>query len=155
MYVGIDVGKKGGIAFLNEEGEVVKCFAMPSIGKDYDLNKMRHILCVHPIEHLVIEDVHSIYGASAKANFSFGEGKGILIGMVAGLGIPFTLVAPKKWQKEMWEGVTKQSSTKKTSEVAVKRLFPHVNLVAPGCRIVHDGIVDAILMGEYCRRKFK
>jgi len=47
--------------------------------------------------------------------------------------------------------------TKAMSLVAAKRLFPNLNLRdpnAPKSKKEHDGIVDALLIAEYCRRNF-
>ena len=85
--------------------------------------------------------------------------------------ISHTFVQPKKWQS-IWEGVPIQkvptgkknkkgepmykTDTKATSLLAVQRLFPNIDLRASErCKIPHDGIVDALLMAEYCRRNFK
>lgn len=38
---------------------------------------------------------------SASASFTFGEGKGILKGVLAGLGIPRRYVSPMKWKRDL------------------------------------------------------
>jgi len=156
LFMGIDVGKKGGICILNEDREIIETHVMPVIGKEYDIQSMKDIFSKHEIFHAVIENVHAIQGrVGNSSNFNFGLGKGILMGLVSGLNIPFTLVNPKAWQKETWEGVTKQSDNKKTSLLAAKRLFPEETFLATSrSRVPHDGIVDAVLMAEYARRKF-
>lgn len=159
VFIGCDPGKSGGIVALDAMGNVLLTHAMPVIGKEYDLQKI-HDLLDHYSRHKVyvgIENVHAIQGkAGNSSNFSFGLGKGILMGIVSGLKMPYLLVNPRQWQKETWEGVTKQSDTKKTSLIAAKRLFPDQDFLASErSRKPHDGIVDAMLIGEYCRRKFK
>lgn len=159
VFIGCDVGKSGAIVALDSLGNVLLTHAMPVIGKEYDLQRI-HDLLDHYSRHSVyvgIENVHAIQGkAGASSNFSFGLGKGILMGIVAGLKMPYILVNPRQWQKEVWEGVTKQADAKKTSLIAAKRLFPNQDFLATErSRKPHDGIVDAILIAEYCRRKFK
>jgi crossover junction endodeoxyribonuclease RuvC len=129
---------------------------MPVIGKEYDIQAIRDIFLSRDVFHAVIENVHAIQGkVGNSSNFNFGLGKGILMGLVAGLDIPYTLVNPKAWQKEVWEGVTRQTDNKKTSLLAAKRLFPSETFLATSrSRVPHDGIVDATLMAEYARRKF-
>lgn len=171
LYLGIDVGKNGGFSFINNEGELVKTMIMPVIGKIYDYNAIKEIF-TQPIKHIVIEDVHSIFGMGAEAQFQFGMGKGIIIAMAVASEIPYTLVSPKKWQKEMWDStslVTKptkrklkdgsysrKTDTKKTSLVAARRLFPKEKfLPTVRCSVPHDGMVDASLMALYGYRRFK
>lgn len=157
-----DVGKDGAIAVFRDEKLVFKT-VIPTIGNQIDLSEIRKILTNYECEniHVVVEDVHAIYGAAAKSTFNFGWSLGILEGMLTGMRIPYTKVAPKEWQKEMWKGVQpvyksgKVIDTKATSLLAAKRLFPNEDLrKSERAEKPHDGIVDALLMAEYCRRKF-
>jgi hypothetical protein len=87
--------------------------------------------------------------------------------MLVAFKIPYTKIAPKKWQRQMFEGVslmTKPSKTGKTQQVdtkamaliAAQRIFPYADLKAsPRCKKAHDGIVDSLLMAQYCRLNFK
>lgn len=157
IYVGIDVGKKGGIVKLDKELKLISMHIMPQIGSEYDIQELKNLL-TNPEEtiiHLGIENVHAIQGRTGNSsNFSFGLGKGILMGMVAGLEIPYTLVNPKTWQKIAWEGVTKQDDNKKTSLLAAKRLFPTESFLAtPRSSVPHDGIVDGALIAYYVALK--
>ena len=159
VYAGIDVGKSGGIVFLDEHLNIYSLHTMPMIGKEYDIQELKNILANPYLDilHLAIENVHAIQGPTGNSsNFSFGLGKGILMGMVSGLEIPYTLVNPKTWQGIAWEGVTKQADTKKTSLVASKRLFPTESFLATQrSRVPHDGLVDAALIGYYIALKFR
>lgn len=157
VVIGIDVGKKGGIARISQDGEL-ELYQMPMIGKEYDIHELSEILDQKQgeiIRHVFIENVHAIQGrAGGSSNFSFGMGKGILMGLVAGKKLPYTLVNPKAWQKVSWEGVTKQSDTKKTSLVAAKRLFPDETFLATErSRVPHDGFIDAALIAFYGKLK--
>lgn len=170
IRVGIDVGKDGGIAvFVDDKLDLIS--VTPTIGKEIDLNEFAQILNKYNVEdsdyHVVVEDVHAIFGSSAGSTFSFGWGLGILEGLLVGLSIPYTKVAPKEWQSQLWQGVKpiikppkgdskkKVVDTKATSLLAVKRLFPNIDLrKSERAKKEHDGIVDAVLMAEYCRRKF-
>jgi len=158
IVIGIDVGKSGGIAKIYPD-DSVEYFAMPMIGKEYDIQGIKEILTAkdgEEIVHVGIEHVHAIQQrAGASSNFSFGLGKGILMGLTEGLGLRYTLVNPKTWQKEAWEGVTRQKDNKQTSLLAAKRLFPGYSFLATErSRVPHDGIVDATLIGYYCKLKF-
>lgn len=175
-FIGVDIGKNGGLSCILSTGEII-AIKVPIVGDDYDIKAIGEFFIKYGLEyeervHCVIEDVASIFGASAKANFQFGRGLGVIQGIVQSFGIPFTMVNPKVWQKEVWQGVKivenptgkllksgkpqYKTDTKATSLIACKRLFPHVNLKATERSTKdHDGIVDSLLMAEYCRRKFK
>ena len=168
IYIGIDPGKNGGIYF--KLGKNYTFFPIPKIGKEYDERALFKIFNSHTDSfsemYAVIEDVHAIYGSSAGATFDFGYGCGLLTGMLVACNIPFTKVAPKKWQSQMFEGIpgqtktsssgkTIQKDTKKMAEMAAKRLFPFIDLRATErCKVVHDGKVDALLICEYCSRNY-
>lgn len=163
-----DVGKEGAIVVFEDNHIIVKC-VIPKIGDQIDIRRIKDILKDMKKEsaHFVVEDVHSIFGSSAKATFNFGWSLGILEGLLTGMELPYTKVAPKKWQQEMWQGIkpvykhqkgdTKRKTidTKATSLQAAQRLFPTVDFRrSDRATIPHDGIVDALLMADYCRRKF-
>lgn len=169
LYIGIDVGSKGFIS-MQKDG-VWEHFSI----EDNDLYQLSEIMLRARIENesiaCVIEDVHAVYGSSAKATFAFGFNKGYLIGLLAANQIPYTLVAPKEWQKEMWSNsdmvvsykevtikgkktMKKDVNTKQTSINCAKRLFPKLDLrKSERSRKIDDNKVDSILMAEYARRK--
>jgi hypothetical protein len=167
IYIGIDPGKNGGIFFYTI-GYGYQFQPIPLIGKEYDIQSLTKIFkdCINQNCYAIIEDVHSIFGASAGATFDFGFGCGLLEGIMVSYSIPYTKIPPKKWQKEMWQGIpiqqkpsssgkTKVNDTKKMSEMAAKRLFPNIDLrLTERCKNSHDGKVDALLICEYCRRMY-
>lgn len=161
LYMGIDVGGKGFIT-TQKDGH----FNHYSIeDNDYyqlseimaEIRKEKEIVCV-------IEDVHALHASSAKSTFNFGMCKGYLLGLLAANKIPYHLIQPKEWQKEIWTNADKvtryktdggkMTDTKNTSINACKRLFPFLDLRKnPKCRKIDDNKVDSILMSEYARRK--
>ena len=168
--IGIDPGKNGGIFIYDNlyAPNSYQFYQIPLIGKEFDTKGLSNIFgnINRMRTHAVIEDVHSIFGASAGATFDFGFGCGLLEGILVSHGIPYTKVQPKKWQAEMFEGIplqqkssstgkTVQKDTKRMAEMAAKRLFPNIDLRATEkCKKSHDGKVDALLICEYCRRNF-
>jgi len=175
-YIGIDPGKKGFIAVLSVydfDKPDWNFYPIPTIqGKIVDvveLNKIfKKIKTNTEIEcHAVIEKVHAIFGSSAKATFDFGYTAGLLEAMLVAHSIPYTLVTPKEWQKEMWGGVPnikkpsksgkrQVNDTKAMSEIAAKRLFPEIDMRRTERSSKNDdNKIDSILMAEYCRRKIK
>lgn len=168
-YLGIDPGNKGYLS-CQCDGE----WSFFSI-VDHDMyelytamvklmDRYSNIVCV-------IEDVHALFMVSAKSTFEFGFNKGYLEGMLVASKMPYILVSPKDWQKEMWVNSdkvyktlvrekgddiihVKQIDTKSTSINAAKRLFPALDFRRnTRCKNVDDNKVDATLMSEYARRK--
>lgn len=169
LYIGIDVGSKGFIS-MQKNGKW-EHFSI----EDNDLYQLSEImrqarLCNENIA-CVIEDVHSIFGSSAKSTFAFGFNKGYLVGLLAANQIPYTLIQPKEWQREMWQNADmvvtykevtikgkkvnkKEINTKQTSINACKRLFPMLDLrKSERAKKIDDNKVDSILLCEYGRRK--
>lgn len=194
QYIGCDPGKTGQIVMI--QNDTITKFKFPMIGKEYDLQGMLEIFLPFRHDcHVVIEDVKALQGLMQAGNWSLSEGKTILVMSCVALNLPYTLVHSKTWQKEIWQGVKVQqvntgkklksgapkmkTLTKETSLLAIKRLFPSVDLredvevkyyadtasnrklgrareeVPRKAEKPHDGVVDALAMAEYCRRKFK
>ena len=168
MYIGADVGTKGYLTVQSDDKKIFFSLLDHDMGEVYkflyDISATCDSVCV-------IEDVHAIFGSSAKATFSFGFQKGYLIGLLTACKIPYVLVQPKDWQKEMWNNadivvtykettikgkktIRKVVNTKETSINAAKRLFPNVDFRKnERCKNIDDNKVDSLLMSEYARRK--
>lgn len=182
IRVGVDIGSDGAIAIFSD-GQLVKYCKMPRVADELDMGQFIDIISEYSLDdiHVVIEDLHSVHGAGAGSNFSFGLNNGLVIGALQALRIPFTKVMPKKWQKQMWEGVRPvtvpvmkkekgkpayhekdkkgelkyKTDTKKTSLTAASRLFPKETFLATErSEVPHDGIVDSVLIGKYCSLNF-
>lgn len=86
------------------------------------------------------------------STFNTGRNVGLLEGMVAGLNIPYTLVPALTWHAKMFKGVMGSDSKAKALVVA-EQLFPGVDKRrSVKGRIPHDGICDALVLGEFGRR---
>jgi len=154
-YIGIDIGKKGGIVILKPSPLI---WPMPLIGTDLDYRTLQSLMVYNTTriggEFLVIfEKLQSIFGTSKATAFSMGHQAGAVEMMCIAMGLPFVKVPPKTWQKEMLLGTNPKSDTKARAAIAASNLFPGVNLKIGKSTKPHDGIVDALLMAEYGRRK--
>lgn len=169
-YIGIDVGGKGFITVCTPSGE----YKFLSI-EDNDalgINEfLKSVLDEYKNVFCAIEEVHALFGSSAKSTFSFGEINGLLKGLLIANKIPFELVPPKKWQEEIWrnsdmvyeykivntkngEQKRKMTNTKQTSFNAAKRLFPNIDLRKSNRAVkLDDNKCDSLLICEYARRK--
>ena len=145
IYIGIDPGKKGGIAILDENNSVCAYPFSEEILVDTALALK---VSDKPII-AAVEKVGAMPHQGVKSMFTFGQGFGFIQGVLSALKIPFQLVPPQKWKKEF-----SLSSDKKQSVTVCKRLFPDLLLIPGGCRKENDGMAEAALIAEYAKRKF-
>jgi hypothetical protein len=173
--IAVDPGKNGAVAIMTEQSTFA--YPLPLVSNELDIFRFKDILVsvrlgINTMQ-IILEDVHAIFGASAKSTFNFGYICGQINTICCETGCPVLLVQPKVWQKEIWieediVGIpTKRkykksglpifkTDTKKTSFNAVKRIFPLINIpTTPKSKVPHDGIVDALLLAEFGRRKYK
>lgn len=146
--IGIDPGKKGAIVIL--DGSNVILHQMPE-----DANTIVNILSDYVSDsHVFLEKSQAMPGQGVSSMFNYGTGFGTLLGILAALKIPHTLVHPKTWCKVMHAG-TADAEAKVRSLEAARRLFPSVQFVRPRCTKPDEGYIDAILIAEYGRRCLK
>lgn len=155
VFVGIDVGFNGGIVAINEDTTIVEQHCIPK-----DITELYQPFSTisdnYDEIHCWVEDVHSIYGMSAKSNFRFGWIKGAKETLARDYFGVCNLVTPKVWQKDIWrdEDVVLNSKggkdTKATSLKAAERLWPgHDFTRSARATKPHDGLVDAALIALY------
>jgi len=160
-YVGCDPGMKGSW-----------CLLIPS------RNKIEFLSTVYPvaevISHIVgiaayadlkcimLEDVHSLLGMSAKSNFSFGYNVGMVNTMALASRQTLDRVQPKVWQRETkvprktWKKGTAANIKKKALKEAVAlrgiELYPYARefLYGPKGGLL-DGRSDSLLIAHYAR----
>jgi crossover junction endodeoxyribonuclease RuvC len=157
-YIGIDPGLSGGIASIENDGEV-HTVPMPIMGSGKD----RAIDCVELVEWIigpfsnqqpimvVVEKVHAMPSQGVTSTFTFGKGYGMILGALAACRLPHMLVTPQAWKKAILSGVG--AKDKKAAIQWCAQAYPQANLLATArSRVPHDGIADALCMAEYGRR---
>jgi len=155
--IGIDPGLGGAIAILNDAVTVHPTPVIverleKSIRRHHDEPAMRDLLCGLDDPVAYVEEVHSMGGQGVRSMFTFGTGYGLWRGLLVGLGIPYTLVPPRTWQRLMFSG-TPRTDPKAASLLVVKRLFPAASLRrTEAARTDDHGMADALLIAEYGRR---
>lgn len=175
VYAGIDPGKSGAVAFINDAGLVMRLSPIPLVesakgGRDeYNLPAIADLFRVGGVPLFVTLEKsqplpafigprgpdgkqEQISGGSV-ANYNRGLSRGFEWMLVA-MRIPYQLVAPRTWQAAMHAGAP-GSDTKQRSILAAQRLFPGVSLRRTALsRKPHDGIAEALLLAEYGRRTY-
>ena len=158
--LGIDPGLDGGAALIAEDGILVEPLPTIGAGKErcLDLHDLQRWLepKVPDIGHAFLELPGMRPGKnSMQSVLKVGRGVGQLEGLLHALGISYELVAPQRWCAEIHRGIA-GDSPKSKSQIAVRRLFPGVDLRASDrCTTIHSGMMDALLIAEYGRRMWK
>lgn len=156
-YIGIDTGLNGAVAIISDNQ--VNVYDTPTVEVKSGKRKknmhvesgMVNILKAYKDKdvHVYIEKVHSMPGQGVRAMFSMGEGYGLWRGIVAALGMPYTLITPQSWKKAMMKGMGKE---KAASCYRAQQLYPDVELFGSrgGAK---DGRGDALLIAEYLKQQ--
>ena len=167
-YIGIDIGKNGAICSHTQNG-AINVWKIPMIKDQIDyafLFDMIQNIQTTELSHtgsnpvVVFEKLGVIFGSSKATAFSMGYQSGAIEMICIALGLPYSKISAKEWQKEMFKGVDEITKPGKSSRdtkamalVAIKRLFPSLNLIFEGGKKPHDGLIDAVLISEYARRQ--
>ncbi len=152
--MGIDPGLRGAIAVIDYSGKVCNTWLLADI-MEYP-SMFEELVTNEDVQHICIEKAQSMPGQGGSSMFNYGVGFGRILGWCEGLTarVPYTLLAPNSWMKDMHKGVVGKDGKTKSLE-AVRRLFPNEKLLPGRCKKPHDGLIDALLIAEYGRRNFR
>ena len=143
MILGIDPGLKGALAFIDKNRNLFT-YDMPverrKNGKKYILGDQLAILIKQhrPIEAW-IEDVYSSPQMGVVSAFTFGEGKGTLVGVLAALGVPTRFVVASVWKRQL--GLT---ADKGRAKELARALYPKRKPL-----LSNEGKCEATLIATY------
>lgn len=183
----IDPGASGGIAA--RVGLHTRCWKMPETPKDLcdiiaqvNTDSLAHTFdgrgdnMMPPTLKCYLEEVGGYVGGEGQpgsAMFRFGEGYGIIQGILIALGIPYELVRPQKWQKIFSIGsaglirgnyagmppLQAQEEKRKISALNARAKTAHKNKLKetaqrlfPSCKVTL-ATCDALLLMEYGLRQ--
>jgi hypothetical protein len=135
----IDPGASGGIAF-GSAGKPPALVAMPDTLHDL-VEVIRDAHC----DHAFLELVGGFIGKNqpGSAMFNFGTNYGQIQGVLAALGVPFTLVRPQAWQKALSLGTStglSKTEWKNKLKAKAQQLYPSLKITlstADACLIWH------------------
>ena len=160
-FIGIDPGLQGGIATIRESG-YIDVLIMPTTlnGKKRTLNNptlasVFSLLDAADIKcYAVLEQQQPMPKQGVTSMFSIGYGFGVLKQCLIDFNISHEVVRAQEWQKEF--GITGRKGNTKTQALRIcQDLFPDVNLLATErSKKPHEGIVDAVLIAEFARRRY-
>lgn len=144
LFVGIDPGVQGGIATINEKGDILAAVGMPDLNVDLlaALTKFAEPSPTgRPMVRAMLERVSASPQMGVVSAFTFGKGIGRLEMALDAAMIPFDLVAPVKWQNALG---CRSGGDKNVTKRRAAQLYP-------GTKITH-AIADALLLAEYARQ---
>lgn len=145
-YIGIDLGKHGGIAVMGADGEVLDVVKMPETPQDL----LDFLEQYKDDSFCTLERVGGMPGNGGSAMFNFGKGYGHLQMALLALHIPTEDVTPNKWEKTYQLGSSgKYTKTEWKNRLKAKaqQMFPHLG------KKITLATCDALLICEYGRRQ--
>jgi crossover junction endodeoxyribonuclease RuvC len=151
-FLGIDPGLSGAVAVVSTSGNpatAVEIADMPVIrpakGKGkarVDAVQLAAVLRAMAPTCAIIELVGSRPGEGHAGAFSFGKSAGIVEGVIAALGIPYTLVTPATWK-----GALRCPADKELARARASQLLPGAAHHWPLKK--HDGRAEAAMLAHY------
>lgn len=96
-----------------------------------------------------LEQVHSRPMEGVSGAFRFGQGYGNLEAFLVAHEMKFKYVTPAVWTNVMHQGIVNSIDAKGRSIMAANKLYPEENFIVEGCRKLHDGLIDSVLVARY------
>ena len=148
LFIGIDPGMNGGIAFIRPE---MDSYSIQSMRCPKTAPEMAEIfeIGIEQAEHmheivLFIEHVWSFPGDGRVGAFRFGYNYGLWKGIASANGIDVYNIAPRKWQG----GLNVPDNLK--GRERKKWLKEHAESLFPNIKITYN-VSDAILIANYAK----
>jgi len=161
--IGIDIGIRGGIALVNDAGAA---FVMdtPTVERKISGKTKRRVDAVGLSEALAgiavdgviafVERAQASPQMGVSSAFAYGEAFGLVVGVLAQLGVQTRLVSPVAWKREMGlmkpgnREIGRDEEREKDSALELARkLYPQLHASLNLAK--HDGRADALLIAHY------
>lgn len=126
MIIGIDPGLRGGIAYYRPGAkDELTIVDMPTHelvrgGKmkfEVDPHALHKLLMPYRLASVYLEQVGAMPGQGVSSVFAFGKTYGIIIGVLAANGLPYTFVSPVTWKKKLQVPAAKDGSRARASQL--------------------------------------
>jgi len=151
---GFDPGLSGALFFLASNSTTGEAVDMPvhllerggRKTRDLDIAGLVEILSSRRPDHAFVEQVGAMPGQGVSSTFAFGKCYGAILGVLAALSIPITLVPAVRWKRAL--GVQK---SKDAARARASQLLPAA-AAQWGLR-KHDGRAEAALLALYGARQ--
>jgi hypothetical protein len=144
--ISCDPGLEGAFVYWDKEGPNRYSF-MPLNGGEVSVVGLKEIFKYGDV--LVLEKVGGLMGQSPSRAFNFGRQVGTIYATAIACGLQVVEVTPQKWQSVSHYGLPKTMEPKARTRAAAERLYPKFNTIPTRCRVSHDGVCDALLIGHW------
>lgn len=159
IYIGIDPGMTGAVAFIDRTTGEAKVFDLPVRSDEHRIDGLALALLMR--KHapasiggtVILEKLHARAGGGGMQQMgSMMKTVGIILGAVDCTKFPLLEVTPQKWKSKFGlvskHGEKKTDAQRKAESLKVaRRLFPQ--LVADLKRAKDDGRAEALLMAHW------
>ncbi len=155
IYVGIDPGQQGAMAFLDADGRLLAVVDLPVLAGEPLVLDFQAMLLAHSATPVVgIEEPFANNRASSISQMNQGMLYGCLLGVIQANELTVERIRPQNWKSEMSIPMGSKYSPKEKKEMSRKRaneLWPaHQELWAAQ---KHHDRAEAALIGECLRRR--
>ena len=152
-YIGIDPGSLGQICLLSIDYNTIE-FCPTNINPIALTSWFNSMDERYDVRVIMIEEVHSIHGTSAKSNFTFGYNVGYINALAGATGLGIDKVTPKVWQKEIGvKQALKGPARKKEIAAICQRLYPKAVIHGPKGGLL-DGKSDSLCIAHCAYLKY-
>ena len=158
LHIGVDLGFKGGIAVINEKGNLIYKTMMPilsNVKKYYDIREIIRIFIDLQQEHpgyklnVILEKalIMPISGRIAVASTHYCLG--LFEGILSSLNISYQVINPREWQKVVFVGMNSKE-TKLNSILFCEKKYPNEQFFSSKrAKKIADGLTDAVCIAYY------
>lgn len=156
---GIDPGRTGSFCVHSVSKKEYQFQDIPYIQDEPDFKSMAAIFkewCIIASNNLKVflEKAQSMPGNGGAHMLKYGRAAGGIEGILAALKIPYELVPPSVWTKELHAGISKKLKPKAKSLLVATQLFPGIDFKrTERCKKPDEGRIDALLITEWGARK--
>lgn len=128
IICGVDPGLSGALTLLDTADGSCQTHDMPTHvlerggrnKREVDPHSLADLLRERRIGHAFVEAVSSMPGQGVSSVFAFGKAFGIVVGVLAAVGVPTTFVVPAKWKRDLHVPSAKDGARARASQ-----LLPH------------------------------
>ena len=154
VFVGIDPGASGGVAFVSDSGASAHSLGGMTMSEVWGLFAYWLNTPLGDTRPFAVIEKNTGYvggaGNPGSAMFKFGASHGALLMALTAALIPFEEVTPRKWQRVMGipprKGKEAKAVFKRRLKAKAQALFPDLTVML--------ATADALLLAEYARRTF-
>jgi hypothetical protein len=148
-FLGIDPGKSGAFALINDDLSFAEVWLWPKEGVALLADIFDDILEEYEITLAALEKNNAAPRQGASKTFVHGENYGMWQAALAFMRVPHVIVAAKTWQYAAFDSIKRKDDTKLVSIANAKRRFPQANIGK------NDGKADALNLALYARKEYR